>query len=167
MMSAPLLGPDRLIGTITVQSTATNAFDAGDAELLKLLADQAAIALTNARLYAEVEESERRYRHLVDNSPDIVWSVDVDGNITYFSDSLESRSGWKPEQIDRAALRGPGSARSSRRRPRRGRPCASGPRRSIACGPTCRCRTAASPGRGRHDRHDRRRQVRRRPRIGP
>jgi len=99
MMSSPLLGPDRLIGTITVQSSATNAFNAGDAELLKLLADQAAIALTNARLYAELEESERRYRHLVDNSPDIVWSVDIEGRFTFFSDSLESRTGWKAEQL--------------------------------------------------------------------
>ena len=99
MMSAPLLGPDRLIGTITVQSTAANAFDEQDAELLKLLADQAAIALTHARLYAEVEESERRYRHLVDNSPDIVWSVDADGNFTFFSESLEARTGIKPEQL--------------------------------------------------------------------
>ena len=99
MMAAPLLGPDRLIGTITVQARQTNAFNADDAELLKLLADQAAIALTNARLYAEVEESERRYRHLVDNSPDIVWSVDADGRFSFFSDSLESRTGWKPEQL--------------------------------------------------------------------
>jgi PAS domain S-box-containing protein len=99
MMSAPLLGPDRLLGTITVQTTAANAFDADDAELLKLLADQAAIALTNARLYAEVEESERRYRHLVDNSPDTVWSVDAEGRFTFLSDSLEARTGWKPEQL--------------------------------------------------------------------
>ncbi|MDQ2673720.1 MAG: GAF domain-containing protein, partial [Chloroflexota bacterium] len=99
MMSAPLLAPDRLIGTITVQSTEANKFDEQDAELLKLLADQAAIALTNARLYAEVEESERRYRHLVDNSPDIVWEVDAEGRFTFFSDSLESRSGWKPSDL--------------------------------------------------------------------
>ncbi len=99
MMAAPLLGPDRLIGTITVQAVERNAFGAEDAELLQLLADQAAIALTNARLYAEVEESERRYRHLVDNSPDIVWSVDADGMFTFFSDSLEVRTGWKPEQL--------------------------------------------------------------------
>ncbi len=99
MMSAPLLGPDRLLGTITIQATARNAFDREDAELLKLLADQAAIALTNARLYAELEESERRYRHLVDNSPDIVWSVDADGRFTFFSDSLEARTGWKPAQL--------------------------------------------------------------------
>ena len=99
MMSAPLLGPDRLIGTITVQSTETNKFDEQDAELLKLLADQAAIALTNARLYAQVEESGRRYRHLVDNSPDIVWEIDAEGRFTFFSDSLESRTGWKQEQL--------------------------------------------------------------------
>ena len=99
MMSAPLIGPDRLLGTITVQAVEPNAFGAEDAELLQLLADQAAIALINARLYADVEESERRYRHLVDNSPDIVWSVDADGTITYVSDSIEPRSGWKTEQI--------------------------------------------------------------------
>jgi len=99
MMSAPLIGPDRLIGTITVQAVEPSAFDAEDAELLKLLADQVAIALTNARLYAEVEQSERRYRHLVDHSPDIVWSVDADGNFTFFSDSLEARTGWKPEEL--------------------------------------------------------------------
>ncbi|MGH2445103.1 MAG: GAF domain-containing protein [Candidatus Limnocylindria bacterium] len=99
MMSAPLLGPDRLIGTITVQSSATDAFGPDQAELLGLLADQAAIAITNARLYAEVEQSERRYRHLVDYSPDIVWSVDADGRFTFLSDSLESRTGWKPEQL--------------------------------------------------------------------
>jgi PAS domain S-box-containing protein len=99
MMSAPLLAPDRLIGTITVQAVERNAFGAEDAELLQLLADQAAITLTNARLYAEVEDSERRYRHLVDNSPDIVWSVDADGRFTFFSDSLESRTGWKAEQL--------------------------------------------------------------------
>ncbi len=99
MMAAPLLGPDRLIGTITVQSTSRNAFGSEQAELLSVLADQAAIALTNARLYAEVEESERRYRHLVDNSPDIVWSVDAAGSFTFFSDSLEARTGWKPEDL--------------------------------------------------------------------
>jgi two-component system sensor histidine kinase UhpB len=99
MMAAPLIGPDRLIGTITIQAGAVDAFDEADAELLKLLADQAAIALTNARLYAEVEESGRRYRHLVDNSPDIVWEVDAEGRFVFFSDSLESRTGWSQDQL--------------------------------------------------------------------
>jgi two-component system, NarL family, sensor histidine kinase UhpB len=99
MISAPLIGTDRMLGTLTVQSMEANAFGSDDAELLQVLADQAAITLTNARLYAEVEESERRYRHLVDNSPDIVWSVDSEGRFTFFSDSLESRTGWKPADL--------------------------------------------------------------------
>ncbi|HEX9609548.1 MAG TPA: GAF domain-containing protein [Candidatus Limnocylindria bacterium] len=99
MMAAPLREADRLTGTITVQSVQPNAFDADDAELLSLLADQAAIALTNARLYAQLGESERRYRHLVDYSPDIVWSVDAEGRFTFLSDSLESRTGWKADEL--------------------------------------------------------------------
>ena len=99
MMSAPLVGPEGLLGAITVQSPELNAFGAQHGELLKLLADQAAIALTNARLYAELRASERRYRHLVDSSPDIVWSVDAEGRFTFLSDSLESRTGWKPDEL--------------------------------------------------------------------
>ncbi|MDQ2934220.1 MAG: GAF domain-containing protein [Chloroflexota bacterium] len=99
MMSAPLIGPDRLIGTITVQSSRIRAFDEEDAELLKLLADQAAIAITNAELYEQLTASEERYRFLVDTSPDIVWSVDAEGRFTFFSDSLERRTGWKQEQM--------------------------------------------------------------------
>jgi PAS domain S-box-containing protein len=99
MMSAPLIGPDRLIGAITVQSSRAGAFDEGDAELLKLLADQAAIAITNAELYEQLTASEERYRFLVDTSPDIVWSVDADGRFSFFSDSLEPRTGWKQEQM--------------------------------------------------------------------
>ena len=99
MMSAPLIGPDRLIGTITVQSSRVRAFDEEDAELLKLLADQAAIAITNAELYEQLTASEERYRFLVDTSPDIVWAADADGRFTFFSDSLERRTGWKQEQM--------------------------------------------------------------------
>ena len=119
MISAPLIGTDRLLGTLTVQSMEASAFGSDDAELLQLLADQAAITLTNARLYAEVEESERRYRHLVDNSPDIVWSVDAEGRFTFFSDSLESRTGWKPEELlgkPFTTLAGEGSDARRRRR---------------------------------------------------
>ena len=99
MMAAPLIGPDDLIGTITVQSTNADAFGEGDAELLKLLADQAAIAVTNTRLYEQLEQSEARYRFLIDNSPDIVWSIDGEGRFTFLSDSLEARTGWKPQDL--------------------------------------------------------------------
>lgn len=99
VMTAPLVGGEGPIGALTVQSTRRHAFDDADSVLLGLLADQAAIAISNARLYDELQGSERRYRFLVDNSPDIVWSVDADGRFTFLSESLEGRTGWRPEQL--------------------------------------------------------------------
>ena len=54
VMTAPLTSSAGNLGGLTVQSARENAFDEGDAELLRLLADQAAIAITNARLYDEL-----------------------------------------------------------------------------------------------------------------
>jgi PAS domain S-box-containing protein len=99
VMTAPLVGGEGPIGALTVQSARRHAFDDSDAVLLGLLADQAAIAISNARLYDELQRSERRYRFLVDNSPDIVWSVDAEGRFTFLSESLEGRTGWKPDQL--------------------------------------------------------------------
>lgn len=99
MMSAPLIGPDRLLGTITVQAVRPAAFGEEQAETLKLLADQAAVALTNARLYDELQESERRYRFLVDNSPDMIWSTGMDDTFTFVSGAVERLTGRTPEEV--------------------------------------------------------------------
>ena len=56
VMSAPLIGEDGAIGSLTVHSQARDAFDAANAELLEVLASQAAIAVTNARLYEQLGE---------------------------------------------------------------------------------------------------------------
>ena len=104
----PLISGDEVSGAMNIarRGGVEVAFSDADFELVQLFAGQAAVAITNARLYeqlrqlyAEVEESERRYRHLVDNSPDIVWSVDDEGNFNFFSDSLEARTGWKAQDL--------------------------------------------------------------------
>ena len=144
MISAPLIGTDRLLGTLTVQAEEADAFGTDDGELLQLLADQAAITLTNARLYAEVEESERATGTLSTTRPDIVWSVDAEGRFTFFSDSLESRTGWKPDDLlgkPFTVLAGEGSLGDAAGAWEALR---ADPAPSVACASSCRSRTAGS-----------------------
>ena len=64
---------------------------------------------TVARLEGEIErrrvaqgrlrESERRYRDLVENLNDVVYSLDTEGRLTYVSPVLEKVSGYKPEEV--------------------------------------------------------------------
>ena len=99
VMAAPLVGGDEPIGTLTVQAARADAFTDDDAQLLDALAAQAAVAITNARLLEQLQASERRYWHLVQYSPDLVWSIDAEGRFTYLSDSLERMTGYRPDEL--------------------------------------------------------------------
>ena len=66
-MVLPLISRDRVIGAMTVQHTAEAAFDDEDLAVMQTMADQVAVALDNARLFAETEaalqEMETIQRH--------------------------------------------------------------------------------------------------------
>jgi diguanylate cyclase (GGDEF)-like protein len=55
-MAVPLKQRDRVIGVLNVERTQANAFSIAESNLLSLFASQAAIAIENARLFAEQEQ---------------------------------------------------------------------------------------------------------------
>ena len=81
------------------------SFDPEELDLLQGLADQAAIAISNSNLERELRGSEERYRFLVENSPDVVFSTDAEGNFTFMSDAMERMTGWRPQDIVGQPLR--------------------------------------------------------------
>lgn len=99
VLAAPLIGDKGSLGAILMEAHRTDAWDADDADVLGTMASQAAVAVANARLYHQLETSERRYRHLVENSPDTVWSARANGTLTYFSETIERLSGWRAEEL--------------------------------------------------------------------
>ena len=100
MAAAPLRAPaGEVIGTLAVSYREPREFAPEELDLLQGLADQAAIALTNSNLYELLGESEARYRHLVQNSPDLVWSIDENARFSFVSDTSERLTGWLPEEL--------------------------------------------------------------------
>ncbi|MBN1642415.1 MAG: GAF domain-containing protein [Anaerolineae bacterium] len=67
-LALPLLARERVIGVLSVQSDQEAAFDETDVALLQTMADQVAVAIDNARLFAEnqaalrdLQTAQRRY----------------------------------------------------------------------------------------------------------
>ncbi len=100
MAAAPLRAPGGgVIGTLAVSYSEPREFSDEEVALLQGLADHAAIAVANTRLLQQLRQSEERYRHLVQNSPDLVWAIDADARFTFLSDTAERLTGWKPEEL--------------------------------------------------------------------
>ncbi|HEY6058371.1 MAG TPA: GAF domain-containing protein, partial [Candidatus Limnocylindrales bacterium] len=100
MAVAPLRALEgEVIGTLAISYDEPRAIADEELQLLQGLADQAAIAVTNLRLYDLQAESETRYRHLVQNSPDLVWAIDGEGRFTFVSDTCERLTGWQPDDL--------------------------------------------------------------------
>ncbi len=100
MAAAPLRAPGgEVIGTLAISSALPRMFAAEELDLLQGLADQAAIAITNSTLLTRLTESEERYRYLVENAPDIVWSIGADTRLTFVSDAVERLTGFRPDEL--------------------------------------------------------------------
>jgi PAS domain S-box-containing protein len=109
----PLRIGGRIIGSISVESEAADAFTAQDERLLATLANQAAIAFENARLYqsAQQELAERKrlqeqldHEHaqlkaLFASIPDPVWLKDPEGNYLACNPVLEELINFPEAQI--------------------------------------------------------------------
>ena len=100
MAVAPLrTAGGRVIGTLAITHEAPRETSDDELGVLQGLADHAAIAVTNSRLYAELQQSEERYRYILRHSPDVAWSVDENGRFTFISDSVEQVVGWRADEL--------------------------------------------------------------------
>jgi diguanylate cyclase (GGDEF)-like protein/PAS domain S-box-containing protein len=71
-------------------------------ELLKTIDNalrQRALEADNRRVTWQLENSEKTYRYLVDNSPDIIYTLDDDGLFTFVNDRAQQLLGFTREEL--------------------------------------------------------------------
>ncbi|WP_322814658.1 response regulator [Chloroflexus sp.] len=81
-LQTPLQVGDRITGVLVVNHRRSNrSFSESDQYLLAALADYAAIALENARLYQAAQRNEARYRTIFTNASDMILMLDASWRI--------------------------------------------------------------------------------------
>ncbi|GAC1648548.1 MAG: ATP-binding protein [Herpetosiphon sp.] len=99
MVSLPLMLAEAPIGIIVVFRAALNvAFTRDDQALLQAFADQAAVAVQNARLYAQAVRERERVEAIIEGSADGVMILDNRWRITTFNRAMEHITGWPREE---------------------------------------------------------------------
>ena len=70
-----------------------------DMSLLTGIASQTAVSIVNARSFQKLQESETKYRELVENANSIILRMDTDGNITFFNEFAQRFFGYTEKEI--------------------------------------------------------------------
>ena len=115
-VALPMVMADELSGVVYVFRTHGSHFTRNERRLLQSFADQAAIAVHNARLYSQVVSEKRRLDAILQYSADGVFILDANHKFTTFNYALGSMTAWQPadaigkqhDQIIRWARREPG-----------------------------------------------------------
>ncbi|MEG4111000.1 ATP-binding protein [Microcoleus sp. Pol12A6] len=94
ILCAALMNQGQLAAIVYLENNlTTQAFTPERLEVLQLLSGQAAIALTNAKLYAEVKERENRLTQFINAMPIGVTVIDSAGQISYANPTASQLSG--------------------------------------------------------------------------
>ncbi|HEY9852943.1 MAG TPA: AAA family ATPase [Leptolyngbyaceae cyanobacterium] len=94
ILCAALINQGELSAIVYLENRlTTEAFTQARLEILQLLSGQAAIAITNAKLYAEVKERESRLTQFIDAMPIGVAVHDTTGQIIYANQTAHQLSG--------------------------------------------------------------------------
>ncbi len=93
MLTTPLLSRGQAIGAILIRRDRVQPFSERHIELLKTFADQAVIAIENARRIDEIQRRREYFEAVVRNSPVAIVTIDLNANVTGWNPAAETLFG--------------------------------------------------------------------------
>jgi len=96
----PIIYEGQSQGILAVDNLRSNrSLSQSDVSILMGIAPQIAISINNAKSLQQAQESEERFRALGENSPDIIYTMDTEGLLTYVNPAGESILGYRREDL--------------------------------------------------------------------
>jgi len=95
----PIISGETPLGVIGVLSDTERTFDAEDIRMLESVAEQAVVAIENARLYSQIKTSEERYRNLFEAAGTSLVILDGDLRFKLVNQAFEALSGYSRHDL--------------------------------------------------------------------
>ena len=100
----PLNSKGTPIGTITLGSKKNDAFTEIHFDLLNQITPQLAVAIENTRLFVSIRESEKKYRDLVENAPEMIHEISPERKFINVNKTELNKLGYSLEEMRQMML---------------------------------------------------------------
>ena len=113
LVSFPLKAKGNTLGILTIISHTKAQFKPDHLSLLSSVGNQVGVAIENSQLYEAnqrelverrriqeaLRKSEKKYRDLVENMSDVIYTCNTQGAVTYISPAIEALTGFSPSEV--------------------------------------------------------------------
>ncbi|HET7435107.1 MAG TPA: PAS domain S-box protein, partial [Thermoanaerobaculia bacterium] len=90
----PVATPERVLGVLAAFTRKRHHFTPADVQFAQSLANTIAETSERQRVRREMEESEERYRSVVEGASEIIFGISADGRFTSLNRAFETITGW-------------------------------------------------------------------------
>ncbi|MBN1104493.1 MAG: PAS domain S-box protein [Deltaproteobacteria bacterium] len=100
LICVPIVYEDEALGLIAADNIkSSRPLTRTDLGLLTGVASQIALSVVNARSFRRLQESESKYRELVENANSIIVRLDTEGNVLFFNEFAQRFFGYSEEEV--------------------------------------------------------------------
>ncbi len=100
LICVPIVYETEALGILAVDNSKSKTpLKQSDLSLLMGVASQLAISITNARSFKKLEQSESKYRELVETANSIILRMDANGKITFFNEFGQRFLGYSESEL--------------------------------------------------------------------
>jgi len=100
LICVPIVYEKKSMGILCVDNIKTKTpHTQSDISLLQGVASHTAVSLVNALSFQKLQQSEKKYRDLVENANSIIMRHDISGGITFFNEFAQNFFGFKENEI--------------------------------------------------------------------